>query len=72
MKLNDDKTEFMLLGTHQQLSKVCIEKLFVGDVTVTPVSVSRNLGVWFITKYKEGIARSRLSSFERIQNQANE
>ena len=47
MKLNDDKTEFMLLGTQQQLSKVCIEKLFVGDVTVTPVSVSRNLGVWF-------------------------
>ncbi|CAB4017696.1 Hypothetical predicted protein, partial [Paramuricea clavata] len=44
MKLNDDKTEFMLLGNHQLLSKVCIEKLFVGDVTVTPVSVSRNLG----------------------------
>jgi len=30
LKLNDDKTEFLIIGTRQQLSKVDIEKLSVG------------------------------------------
>jgi exonuclease III len=70
MKLNDDKTEFMLLGTHQQLSKVCIEKLFVGDVTVTPVSVSRNLGVWFDShmSYVTHINKTCKAAFFHLHN----
>ena len=47
LKLNDGKTEFMLIGTRQQLSKANIDSLCVGDSTVTPVSVARNLGTWF-------------------------
>ena len=49
LKLNDDKTEFSIIGTRQQLSKVDIEKLSVGDVSVAPVAVARNLGTWFDT-----------------------
>ena len=49
LKLNDDKTEFLIIGTQQQLSKVHIEKLSVGDVSVTPATVARNLGTWFDT-----------------------
>ena len=47
LKLNDDKTEFLIIGTRQQLSKVHIEKLSVGDVSVKPATVARNLGTWF-------------------------
>ena len=39
-KLNDDKTEFMLIGTKQQLSKV--DCLTVGSIDVAPVTVARN------------------------------
>ena len=47
LKLNDDKTEFMLIGTKQQLSKVNIDSLTVGSIDVAPVSEARNLGTWF-------------------------
>ncbi|CAH3028999.1 unnamed protein product [Porites evermanni] len=36
LKLNDDKTEFMLIGTKQQLSKVNIDCLTVGSIDVVP------------------------------------
>ena len=49
LKLNDDKTEFLIIGTRQQLSKVHIEKLSVGDVSAAPVISARNLGTWFNT-----------------------
>ena len=43
LKFNDDKTEFLLVGTKQQLAKVCIK---VGCVEISSSSV-RNFGVWF-------------------------
>lgn len=49
MKLNDDKTEFLIIGSRQQVSKVHIEKLVVSEVSVAPVAVARNLGTWFNT-----------------------
>ena len=45
--LNDDKTEFTIIGTSQQLAKVSITSLHVGSATITPVSFARNLGSWF-------------------------
>ena len=50
LKLNDDKTEFMIIGTSQQLAKVSINSLCVGTATITPVSSARNLGLWFDSK----------------------
>ena len=47
LKLNDDKTEFMLIGAKLQLSKVNIDSLTVGSNDVAPVTVARNLGAWF-------------------------
>ena len=47
LKLNDDKTEFMLIGTKQQLSKVNLDSLTVGNIDVAPVTAARNLGTWF-------------------------
>ena len=47
LSLNDGKTEFLIIGTERQLSKVSIDKIKVGQAEVTPVSSVRDLGVWF-------------------------
>ena len=47
LNLYDDKTEFLLVGTKQQLAKVCIKDIKVGCVEISPSSSVRNLGAWF-------------------------
>ena len=44
--LNDDKTEFLLLGTRQQLAKVNIATITVGNTEVTSGTAVKNLGAW--------------------------
>ena len=46
LKLNDNKTEFILIGTRQQLAKVDGISLCVGDSEVSPVKSAKNLGTW--------------------------
>ena len=46
LKLNDNKTEFLLNGTRQQLAKVDGISLCVGDSKVSPVKSAKNLGTW--------------------------
>ena len=43
LKLNDDKTEFLIIGSRQQLSKVSIPHITIGDSEITPVAQARNL-----------------------------
>ena len=45
--LNNGKTEFLLIGSRQQLAKVSIDSIKVGDADIAPVSSARNLGTWF-------------------------
>ena len=45
--LNEDKAEFLILGTKQQLAKVNNDNIKVGSANVSPVAVVRNLGSWF-------------------------
>jgi hypothetical protein len=45
LKLNAEKTEFIWLGTRQQLAKINRQPLDVGGASVTPVNVVRDLGV---------------------------
>ena len=47
LKLNDDKTEFLLFGSHQQLSKINTEHINVGDSSFATVSQAWNLGSIF-------------------------
>ena len=47
LKLNDEKTEFLLFGSRQQLSKVSLPFITIGDSQITPSSQTRNLGVIF-------------------------
>ena len=46
LKLNASKTEFIWLGTRQQLQKINGHPLDVDGVPVAPVNVARDLGVW--------------------------
>ena len=43
LKLTDDKTVFIIIGTSQQLAKVSINTLRVGTATITPASSE---GIW--------------------------
>ena len=52
LKLNEEKTEFMLIGTRQQLVKVRSDSLLVGETHVPPVNEARNLGVWFDSNFQ--------------------
>ena len=45
LKLNEDKSEFILIGTRLQLSKVRSDSLLVGDVYAPPVNKACNLSV---------------------------
>ena len=49
LKINDDKTEVILIGTKAQLKKVKIDNLAVGDSKIVPSTEAmiRNLGCWF-------------------------
>ena len=49
LKLNDEKTEFLILGSRQQLRKLHPDSVFlrIGDTTVYPTASARNLGITF-------------------------
>ena len=44
LKLNDGKTEFIILGTQQQLQKISHINIWLGEDLVTPVNMVHNLG----------------------------
>ena len=48
--LNDEKTEFLVIGTRQQLSKVNISSITVGKSAIMKSSVVRNLGSYIDDK----------------------
>ena len=70
LKLNDDKTEFLLVGTRQQLAKVCIKDIKFGCVEISPSSSVGNLGVWFSSSLNmsEHITKLCASAFFYIYN----
>lgn len=47
LQLNDSKTEFLIIGSRQQLLKVNINSISIGDAKILPSSAVRNLGSWF-------------------------
>ena len=47
LKLNPEKTEFLIRGTRQQLEKVITSHLVVGESRICPSTKVKNLGSWF-------------------------
>ena len=70
LMLNDDKTEFLIIGTRQQLSKVSIQSINVGQAEVSSVVSARNLGTCFDTHLDMGthITKTCSSAFYYLYN----
>jgi len=47
LMINDDKTEFLLVGTRQQLDKLDSCSITVGNNRISPSPCVKNLGSWF-------------------------
>ena len=45
--INDTKTEFVIIGSRQQMSKIHIDQITVGESTIEVVKMVRNHGSWF-------------------------
>ena len=70
LMLNDDKTEFLLLGTKQQLPKFDINSITVCESVVNTKPVFRNLGSWFDSQLSMSTHISKLcsSAFFHLHN----
>ena len=47
LKINDDKTEFLVIRSTQQLLKIHHCSVRVGTIDIKPVKIARNLSAWF-------------------------
>jgi hypothetical protein len=45
--INDSMTEFIIIGSKQQMSKININEITVGESMIEPVEVMQSLGMWF-------------------------
>ena len=62
LKLNDDKSEFLIIGTPRQLAKIDIGSIRVGDCNVSTATSARNLCSWFDSKLSMSTHITKLSS----------
>ena len=70
LKFNDDKTEFLIIGSSQQLEKLDNISIRVGDSDIHPVPLARNLGCWFDSRLSMAshITKICASSFYYLYN----
>ena len=68
--LNDDKTEFLIIGSRQQLPNVSIQSINVGQVEVSSVVSARNTGTCFDTHLdmRTHITKTCSSAFYYLYN----
>ena len=70
LMVNDSKTEFLIIGSKQQLERVNIASIQVGDAKITPVKSVRNLGVIFDSNLKmdQHITKACKSAYYHLHN----
>ena len=70
LKFNNDKTEFFIIGSSQQLEKLDNTSIRVGDSDIHPLPLARNLGWWFYSRLSMASHITKLcaSSFYYIYN----
>ena len=68
--LNEAKTEFLLIGTKQQLAKVNISHVKVGSANIAPHPPVKSLGVWFDSNLSmaDHINRTSFAAFYHLYN----
>ena len=47
LKLNDEKMEFITIGTRQQITRAGNAKIHIGDDIIQPIDFVRNLGLFY-------------------------
>ena len=62
LRLNDDKTQFIIFGTRQQLAEVQEIMIMIGDIRIQPVTYVRNLGLFMDNQLKNHIHINKLTS----------
>ena len=62
LKLNDAKTEFLVLGTQQQFNKIMGINIRIGEDIIEPSEFIRNLRAYFDSKLKGISYANKLSS----------
>ncbi len=72
LKLNDDKTELLIIGSKQQLAKVPELSVKVGSADVNKSNNARNLGVTFdsnmtLEKQVNNISKRAFFELKRIR-----
>ncbi|PIK40848.1 hypothetical protein BSL78_22278 [Apostichopus japonicus] len=71
LRLNDSKTEFIILGTPVQLTKVVNKSIKVGGASIASCDQVRNLGVIFDKHMKmDKHIRYLIQRLQRLQNSA--
>ena len=70
LKINDDKTEFLIIGSKQQMLKINDCTIRVGTTDIKPVSEVRNLGSWFDCNFSMSthISKSCSAAFFLLHN----
>ena len=70
LMVNDSKTEFLIVGSKQQLERVNIPFIHVGEDQITPVMSVRNLGVIFDSNLKMDmqITKACQNAFYHLHN----
>ena len=71
LKLNDDKTEFLILGTNKRFQKFTKPEIHIGDTAIKPANQARNIGAIFdstmsMEKHVHTICQSAWYQLKRI------
>ena len=67
LKLNEDKTEFIVFGTRQQLEKVDTIAVKIGTETITPTDMVHNLGYFMDKHLKNSQHINKIASTAYLQ-----
>ena len=62
LKLNDEKTEYIIIGTYKNLQYVADTDITIGDETITASDFMRDLGLWFDKKLKGTVHINKITS----------
>ena len=60
--INDSKTEFIIIGSKQKISKINFNEITVGESTIEPVEAVLSLGMWFDSHMSMDIHIGRVCS----------
>ena len=70
LKINDSKTEFLIIGSKHQLNKITIDSIRIRDSEIKSIASAKNLGVVIDNNMSMGnhITRTCSAAFYQIYN----